>query len=53
MLIAPTATGRAILCDARLRAYRCAFATMGGVILILSGLDMLNAYFFWVPTLAG
>jgi hypothetical protein len=37
----------------RLRAYRRAFATMGGVILILSGLDMLNAYFFRVPTLAG
>jgi cytochrome c-type biogenesis protein len=33
--------------------YRRAFATMGGAILILSGLDMLNAYFFWVPTLAG
>jgi hypothetical protein len=37
MLVAPTATGRATSCDARLRAYRHAFATMRGVILILSG----------------
>jgi cytochrome c-type biogenesis protein len=31
--------------------YRRAFAKMGGV--ILSGLYILNAYFFWVPMLAG
>lgn len=36
-----------------LDSYRCAFETVGGVILILSGLYMLNAYFFWVPALAG
>lgn len=33
--------------------YRRAFETTGGVILILSGLYMLNAYFFWLPALAG
>lgn len=33
--------------------YRRAFEAAGGVILILSGLYMLNAYFFWVPSLAG
>jgi len=36
-----------------LDSYRRAFETVGGVILILSGLYMLNAYFFWVPALAG
>ena len=36
-----------------LDAYRRAFETAGGIVLILSGLYMLNAYFFWVPTLAG
>jgi cytochrome c-type biogenesis protein len=33
--------------------YRRAFETVGGIILVLSGLYMLNAYFFWVPVLAG
>lgn len=33
--------------------YRRAFETVGGFILILSGLYMLNAYFFWLPSLAG
>jgi cytochrome c-type biogenesis protein len=33
--------------------YRRAFETVGGLILVLSGLYMLNAYFFWVPSLAG
>lgn len=32
--------------------YRRAFETVGGLILILSGLYMLNAYFFWIPDLA-
>lgn len=36
-----------------LAAYRRAFETLGGVTLILSGLYMLNAYFFWIPALAG
>lgn len=36
-----------------LEAYRRAFETVGGIILILSGLYMLNAYFFWLPGLAG
>jgi len=35
-----------------LDAYRRVFETVGGVVLILSGLYMLNAYFFWVPDLA-
>ena len=39
------------LCD--LEAYRRAFETAGGIVLILSGLYMLNAYFFWIPALAG
>ena len=34
-------------------AYRRGFETAGGIVLILSGLYMLNAYFFWVPSLAG
>lgn len=33
--------------------YRQAFETLGGVVLVLSGLYMLNAYFFWLPALAG
>ena len=33
--------------------YRRAFETVGGFVLILSGLYMLNAYFFWLPSLAG
>lgn len=36
-----------------LDSYRRAFETVGGLILILSGLYMLNAYFFWIPDLAG
>lgn len=35
-----------------LDSYRRAFETAGGVVLILSGLYMLNAYFFWIPALA-
>jgi cytochrome c-type biogenesis protein len=36
-----------------LDSYRRVFETAGGVVLILSGLYMLNAYFFWLPALAG
>lgn len=36
-----------------LDAYRRLFETAGGVVLILSGVYMLNAYFFWLPALAG
>jgi cytochrome c-type biogenesis protein len=36
-----------------LDSYRRAFETGGGLVLILSGLYMLNAYFFWIPALAG
>jgi cytochrome c-type biogenesis protein len=36
-----------------LDSYRRAFETLGGLILILSGLYMLNAYYFWIPALAG
>ncbi|SKA24858.1 cytochrome c-type biogenesis protein [Enhydrobacter aerosaccus] len=36
-----------------LDAFRRAFETAGGIVLVLSGLYMLNAYFFWVPALAG
>jgi cytochrome c-type biogenesis protein len=36
-----------------LDSYRRAFETVGGLTLILSGLYMLNAYYFWVPALAG
>jgi cytochrome c-type biogenesis protein len=36
-----------------LGAYRRVFEIAGGVVLIASGLYMLNAYFFWVPALAG
>ena len=35
-----------------LRHYRHAFETAGGVLLILAGLYMLNAYFFVIPELA-
>ncbi|MBN9086714.1 MAG: sulfite exporter TauE/SafE family protein [Reyranella sp.] len=35
-----------------LDAYRRAFETAGGIILVLMGLYMLNAYFFWMPGLA-
>jgi cytochrome c-type biogenesis protein len=34
-------------------SYRRAFELLGGLVLILSGLYMLNAYFFWIPALAG
>lgn len=33
--------------------YRRVFETAGGITLVLSGLYMLNAYFFWLPALAG
>lgn len=33
--------------------YRQFFETAGGLTLIASGLYMLNAYFFWIPQLAG
>lgn len=36
-----------------LSRYQRAFDTVGGVTLILAGLYMLNAYFFFVPALAG
>ena len=36
-----------------LAAYRRSFETLGGLTLIVSGLYMLNAYFFWIPVLAG
>jgi len=36
-----------------LDAYRRVFETAGGVVLILSGVYLLNAYFFWLPALAG
>ncbi len=36
-----------------LDSYRGAFETVGGLTLILSGLYMLNAYYFWIPALAG
>ena len=36
-----------------LDSYRRAFETVGGLTLILSGLYMLNAYYFWIPSLAG
>ena len=35
-----------------LTTYRRAFETLGGVLLIVSGVYMLNAVFFWVPSLA-
>jgi cytochrome c-type biogenesis protein len=36
-----------------LAAYRRSFEIIGAVTLIASGLYMLNAYFFWLPQLAG
>jgi len=36
-----------------LAAYRRIFEAAGGLTLIASGLYLLNAYFFWVPLLAG
>jgi len=36
-----------------LDSYRRIFETVGGLTLILSGLYMLNAYYFWLPALAG
>ena len=36
-----------------LAAYRRIFEVAGVLTLIGSGLYMLNAYFFWVPVLAG
>ncbi len=36
-----------------LDSYRRAFETVGGLTLILSGLYMLNAYYFWILSLAG
>lgn len=35
-----------------LAAYRRVFETAGGLMLIASGLYMLNAYYFWIPELA-
>ena len=36
-----------------LAAYRRAFEVVGGLTLVAAGLYMLNAYFFWIPELAG
>ena len=36
-----------------LAAYRRVFEIVGGLTLVAAGLYMLNAYFFWVPELAG
>ena len=36
-----------------LAAYRRAFEAIGGLTLVGAGLYMLNAYFFWIPELAG
>ncbi len=36
-----------------LAAYRRAFEVIGGMTLVAAGVYMLNAYFFWVPELAG
>ena len=36
-----------------LEAHRHAFEVAGGLVLVASGLYMLNAYFFWIPVLAG
>ena len=35
-----------------LAAHRHAFEVAGGLVLVASGLYMLNAYFFWIPVLA-
>lgn len=37
----------------RLAPYRRTFEVGGGLVLIAAGLYMLNAFFFWVPALAG
>lgn len=34
-------------------AYRRVFEAVGGLTLVAAGLYMLNAYFFWIPELAG
>ena len=36
-----------------LAGYRKLFETLGGVTLIVAGVYLLNAYFFWIPALAG
>jgi len=36
-----------------LATYRRAFEAIGGLTLVAAGLYMLNAYFFWIPELAG
>lgn len=36
-----------------LARYRKAFEVVGGLVLVAAGLYMLNAFFFWVPELAG
>lgn len=36
-----------------LAKYSRAFETFGGIALIAAGLYLLNAYFFWIPALAG
>ena len=33
--------------------YRAIFETLGGITLIVTGFYLLNAYFFWIPALAG
>lgn len=37
----------------QLGAYRRAFEVLGGLTLVAAGLYMLNAYYFWIPELAG
>lgn len=36
-----------------LAPYRRTFEVLGGVVLIAAGLYMLNAFFFWIPEIAG
>ena len=36
-----------------LAPFQRAFDIIGGVLLVLAGLYMLNAYFFFIPELAG
>lgn len=52
----PIAAGAAALSSLEhlraLAAYRRAFEAAGGLLLIASGLYMLNAYYFWIPELA-
>ena len=33
--------------------YRAIFETVGGITPIVTGIYLLNAYFFWIPALAG